>query len=249
MCSRQRSWFHADQPLIRGDEKLLLALLQWSRPFPVIATSMHREATACGGEIAGTSHAEQRKGTRAVGFDEWWIARTSAHFHLGQLSDREKCFSLGKKCFSTRSRQVLLYRVGFWKRHSYKDRCNIWKSFFGYQVVEVLWPSVNQRSVLAWNVGDLDKCSEQRRMLLTIQLTSDFQIIYLVPSSAPMVNVIVLLYNKLHISITGLCFYHMSALGDSGIIPLGLIPYLLAVQLGFSDIDSSWFYWVAGKEI
>lgn len=85
--------------LIPGDEKLLLALLQWSRPFPVIATSMHQEATACGGEISGISHAEPRKGTEAVGFDEWWIAHKPAHFHLGQLSDREKCFSLEKKVF------------------------------------------------------------------------------------------------------------------------------------------------------
>lgn len=65
--------------LIPGDEKLLLALLQWSRSFPVIATSMHRKATACGGEIAGISHAEPRKGNGPVAFDEWWIALTLSH--------------------------------------------------------------------------------------------------------------------------------------------------------------------------
>lgn len=61
---------------------------------------------------------------------------------------------------------------------------------------------------------------------------------------------IVLLYYKLH-------QYHQPVplsyddllVCNSGIIPLGLVPYLLALQLGFSDIDSSWFHRVAVTEI
>lgn len=55
-------------------------------------------------------------------------------------------------------------------------------------------------------------------------------------------NVIVLL-NRLHISIASLCLYHMTVGG------VGLIPYLLAVQLGLSDIDSFWVHCLAGEEI
>lgn len=58
----------------------------------------------------------------------------------------------------------------------------------------------------------------------------------------PLMNVIVLL-NRLHISIASLCLYHMT------VGSVGLIPYLLAVQLGLSDIDSFWVHCLAGEEI
>lgn len=78
--------------LIPWDKKLLLALVQWSHPFPVIATSMHQNGDSMWKGNSRYSHAELRKGTGAVGFDEWWIALKSAHFHLRQLSDGEKMF-------------------------------------------------------------------------------------------------------------------------------------------------------------
>lgn len=49
--------------------------------------------------------------------------------------------------------------------------------------------------------------------------------------------------------ITSLHFYHMTVDGVKTFSPAGLILYLLAVQLGFSDIDSFWVHCLAGNEI
>lgn len=126
-----------------------------------------------------------------------------------------------------------------------KPQGQTWTYFF----LNLCGPSINQWSVLAWNVGDLETFSDKLiRMLLTIQLTSDFQIVYLAPSLAPgELSCCKTSYTSVSPAcpvITPQLFVY-----NSCITLLALIPYLLPVQLGFSDIDSSWFYWVAGKEI
>lgn len=85
--------------VIPEDEKLLLALLHWLRTFPVIATSMHRKATACGEENAGRSHAELSKRHRAGWL--WWMTDISlarTYFSPWDLSDRKKTFQPWEHC-------------------------------------------------------------------------------------------------------------------------------------------------------
>lgn len=138
--------------LIPEDEKLLLALLHWSRLFSVIATSMHQQATACGGE--NCRYKPCRNEERCWGC---WVCRMMDSRLISIWDDwvtKKNVSNVFRKClfvwpdwgWCDRKMWGFKYtptRAKAGAHPATRTDKNVWKCLFGCQLVEILLPRVN----------------------------------------------------------------------------------------------------------